>query len=247
MKLLRILSAAAVVALVAGSPGGPALAETPVLAPFPPPGGVSYAGVGTAIGSGGRTWEYEDFVSSAYGDLYYTIGAYDGPGYKPGQPSLSFNNGVNPMAFNASLSSLASGIAYFSGNTTVNTASGSQTIYTRFKLTVTDSSDSPLSLIDPMTVGLPSSVGAVLQVLGDFKANWQFLASTTLNGSYVSAKSLYDSLRTSPETLALRSDAGGMFYSTSPVPEPEAYGLALAGAFVLFLARRRRGQWADVG
>lgn len=240
-KPLRALVAIAwVIAATAGGPT-PAMAETPSLAPYPPPGGVTAPWSGVPRASGGRTITYQDFDPSAYSDLYYAVGGYPSNNFDPGRPGLSFNNSAaDLLSFNAGLSNLSAGIAVFSGQTLLNTIYGSVPIYTRFQLVVTDTTNAALALIDPTTVSIPGVAGAVLKVTSDFKANWQFLAS--LNGtSYQSAQSLYDNYPYKPAgQQSLRSDIGGAFYYTSPVPEPEGYGLALAGMAVVGVVMRRR-------
>lgn len=224
-------------------------AAVPTFAGYPAPGGNSASAAGSPpIVAGGRTWTYSGFTPSAYGDLYYGVGqnfvSAVPPGteaqFNPGHPSISFNNTPNQvLSFNAGLSNLASGIAIFTGQSTVNTTSGAQTVFTRFRLATTDTANNAIALIDPTTVGLSAALGGILHVTSDFKANWQFLASLSSGSGYQSAQSLYDSLQTI-QGSALASSISGGFYATAPVPEPQGYLLAIASLGVLGVFARRR-------
>jgi len=210
---------------------GIAQAEVPSYAGFPPPGGVTYSGSGSATSAGGRTWSYSDFNPTAYGDLFYTVTT----------PILSFqNSATDTLSFNAGLSDLASGLAVWTGATQVQLSNYSwQTIYTEFKLTVKDFGNIPLALTSGSSVGL-LGLGAVLDVNGNFKATFEFLASTTNGSGYQAARTLYDGLSrlTSGQ---LSSSAGGAFYATAPVPEPETYAMFAVGLGLLgFMSRRRK-------
>lgn len=133
--------------------------------PNPPPGGDTVTGsIGQAIGSGGKTWNYTGFNTSAYGSLYYGIDL--------ATFSIQLSTGAGPdMSFDSTDSNLATGLLVFSGS-----ALGDGT---RFVLHVTDSSSNPLALTSASSLGLPGSDGAALIVTpalaaARFNANWQF-------------------------------------------------------------------------
>ena len=207
-------------------------AEVPSLTGWPPPGGVSYSGSGSPITSGGLTWSYSGFDSSAYGDLYYTLS----------QPVLSYRGSYgDTLSYNAGASGLAAGTAVWSGWTQVLDTSGIwRTFETRAVLTITDFSGNALSLIEAGHVGLPSTVGALLDVNGSFKANWQFLARSSQGGSWQAAGFLYDTT-SKLYSNQLSSSIGSAWYATAPVPEPEVYGMLCVGLLMIGrIARRRR-------
>jgi len=224
---------------------GVSAAAAPTYVGYPAPGGNSVSGSGAgAIYAGGKTWTYSAFDPNAYGDLYYGIGQVSGSTesiFNPGHPALTFNsNTTDSLYFNGGFSNLAAGYAVFSGISTVYTVYGPQAVSTLFTLKVTDTSGNAIALIDPATVGLSSALGGVLHVTGDYKANWQFVASLNpFNSPYVAARTLYDSLQTVTPS-ALNSSVAGAFYATAPVPEPEAYALALASLAVIGVFSRRR-------
>ena len=146
-----------------------ALAATPILSPYPAPGGNTASGVGTATVSGGRTWTLGGFNSSMYDKLYYGVGDYPAGGFSAAGPSLTMDGSTDVLSFNSGQSNLAGGIAVWTGSTTFMTYNyGNVITPTRFTLKVTDLSGSALALTDASTIaGLPVSLGAVLDVQSD--------------------------------------------------------------------------------
>lgn len=225
---------------------GTAVAAVPTLAPYPAPGGntVSSSGAGPATGTG-LTWTFGGFNSTAYDKLYYTVGNYvTWPTFDPTGATLTMDSSTDQLTFNAGLSNLAAGIAVWSGSTAVsyncNVGCVTAAVGTRFTLTVTDTSNNALSLISPSSTGLGFS-GALLDVQGDFKANWLFTAENP-NAEYAWQPSLtmFDSLPYSNAGYLHRSNVGGAFYYTPSVPEPSSWAMMAAGLAVLaWLARRR--------
>lgn len=228
-----------------------ALADTPAFVTSVP-GGVTFNNLGTPapITTGGRTWEVTPTDPTQYGDLYYGIGGYFSGSFDPGHPGLKTNNtaGMDTLSFNAGLSNLAAGTAVFSGSSTLYTTSGTVPVYTRFVLTVTDTLGAPLALTDPATLGLPSTLGGVLDVNSAFRANWQFLASNSSGSGFQAAQTFFDAYpNKNPAFEQLRSDVGGGFYATSPVPEAPAPMMLAAGLLMLGAAVRRRMPAAHPG
>lgn len=226
--------------------GSQALASPAVLSsptPYLAPGGTTYSGSGSATAAGGRTWTVSGFDNSAYDHLYYAVGDYT-PSFDPAGPSLTFDGSRDVMSFNSSLSALASGLAVWTGSTSLFTYNfGWLPVSTRFTLTVTDLANAPLSLIGAGSVsGLPASLGAVLDVPGSFKANWRFEADAPYDAyGFRPSLALYDDpVYLTSSSYRHASSVGGAFYYTAPVPEPETYSLMLAGLGLLGLIAKRR-------
>jgi len=228
-----------------------ALASAPMPAPWPAPGGNTASGTGISPAhAGGKTWTLGGFNDNAYSDLYYGIGDYPAPSYafNPAGPSLTMDGSRDVLSFNAAQSDLENGKAVWTGTTNFVTYNfGNQVIPTRFTLTITDLSNNTLALTAASSiVGLPSSLGAVLDVQSGFNANWLFEAdgpsgSDDFRPSLVmyDDKALYQTY-TYPQ-YEHRSSVGGAFYYTAPIPEPETYALMLAGLGLVGWAARRRG------
>jgi len=221
-----------------------ALADTPAFVASVP-GGVTFNNLGTPspITAGGRTWEVTPADPSQYGDLYYGIGGYFSGSFDPGHPGLKTSNtaGMDTLSFNAGLSNLALGTAVFSGSSTLYTTSGAVPVTTRFVLTVTDTLGAPLALTDPTTLGLSSALGGVLDVNSAFRANWQFLVSTSSTSGFQAAQTFFNNYPNKNTAFEqLRSDVGGGFYATAPVPEAPAPMMLAAGLLVLGAVVRRR-------
>lgn len=161
-----------------GSAAAAVFAPPPVLAPYPAPGGNSASYVGEPINVGGRVWSLGGFDPSAYAKLYYGVGDYTPafPDFVPGVPKLTMDGTTDALAFDASISNLAQGVAGWSGTTQVVLYTGAPTVYTRFVLAVTDAAGNPLALMDPLPLGMPAALGGVLDVGGAYKAQWQFEA-----------------------------------------------------------------------
>ena len=236
-KVLR--GVIATVVLTSSVVSNAAFAVTPSFVGYPAPGGTTASGSGSGtIATGGKTWSYSGFNPSAYGDLYYTIGSYT-TGFNLGAPILSADGTNQALIFNAGLSSLLGGVAVWTGSTTVPGYGG---VLTEFKLTITDSSNNAIALLDPTTIGLPSSAGAVLNVTGNFKATWEFLISSNGGVSYSAAGPAYDLLPYKSPSNTLASNVGGAFYATAPVPEADTYAMMMAGLALVGVAARRRKQ-----
>ena len=119
--------------------------------------------------------------------------------------------------------------------------------YGRFSLRVTDLGGTPLALTAASTIaGVDNSLGAVLDVQGAFKANWQFESEgRNVSGSLIPlgpALTVFDQSATVGDQLF--TSVGGGFYSTAPttdpVPEPASIMLVLAGAGGALVRRRKR-------
>lgn len=224
-----------------GTTAAAALAAPPVLAPYPAPGGNSASYVGEPISPGGRTWSLGGFDPGAYAKLYYGIGDYAPayPDFVPGVPKLTMDGTTDALAFDASISNLANGVAGWSGTTQVVLYTGAPTVYTRFLLVVTDSTGNPLPLTDPLPLGMPAALGGVLDVGGAYRALWEFEASWSAGGGFTAAGTFFDGVSMKVPGYRLESSVGGAFYSV-PVPEPGTVALMLAGLGVLGLKRKLR-------
>jgi len=88
----------------------------------------------------------------------------------------------------------------------------------------------------------------VLDVNSAFRANRQFLASTSSTSGFQAAQTFFDnSPNRNPAFEQLRSDVGGGFYATAPVPEAPAPMMLAAGLLVLGAVVRRRMPGAQAG
>lgn len=241
IRTTPLARAAAALVLIAGL-ATTARAASPDLVGYPAPGGNSaavVAGSNPASGSG-LTWAYGGFDPSAYADLFYGVGNWVGGSFVPGWPTLTFDGTPDVLLYDAAASALASGQAVFSGTSIVYTLGGPRIAFTRFTLTVTDAGGNPLALTPAASAGLPSELGGVLDVAGDYRANWRFDASFTNGAGYTAANSFFDSVVGKTVGYSVQSSVGGAFYAV-PVPEPRAAALWLGGLAALgWMARRRR-------
>lgn len=177
---------------------------------FPPPGGVEFVAFGESAGDeGGITFalfEHDPDVIAA--GLYYGKNselpvqlAMDGEIDSPGE-SLSFE-GIDGNQ------------AVWIGESTVLIADGGgytpQPIDTRFTMTMMDSDDVPIDMIDPLSVdpAFPANVGAVIQVTGAFQTTWRFEAFW--NGTWQAVNPLFDSLETDPDSGVVASFNSGYY------------------------------------
>jgi len=131
----------------------------------------------------------------------------------------------------------------------VNTSNGSisyPTVPTEFILTVTDTSGTPLALTPAASLGLPSNVGGVLHVQGDYHVNLLFEGQNPSTSTFQPAKEMYNSFNHPNDgTSNYNSSFSGGFYSTPPsaAPEPRQFctlGLIAIGLGSLLLRARKQ-------
>lgn len=196
---------------------------------FPPPGGVTYSSTGSSpdeAHAGGLTWHFSAFDPAAYDELYYSV-KWLGLG----------ENSADPMTFDAGASNLANGVSVWTNTFDFyNAQTGiTQTVNGAFTLTVTDALDNPLALTDAASIGEDGNLGGMLNVAGDFNANWLF----TINGT--AALDWYDSQPNGPANHLWTSVGGSFFYSeVSQVPLPAAAWLFGSAVLGLGVVGRRR-------
>lgn len=210
-----------------------ALSTTLVGPVYPPPGGVTFSSNGVNAVDTGRVGTYSNFDLTASNALYFGLSpiglAMDGAINSPGET----------LTYSSALSDLLNGIAVFTGTTTVNSFGVDQTVYDRFTATFTDLSNNPLSIATNPDV----SGGAfpVLTVLGSYKVGQGFTASSSLNGSYISASSYFSNAHAPSTPGLLKSSISGGFYyePVAAVPEPGTWALMLLGFMGMGAAVRR--------
>ncbi len=217
------------------------LEAAPIGPVYPPPGGVTFSGSGTAGQTGGRTNFYTNMNPVSYDELYWTFYSIANP-YHSSQGSSTGN--MTFSDYNAS-----TGIATWNStaNITWDTISGIQSIPTKLVVQLqphTGLNSGPLGSgwlvpVTATTAGIGSlpanwtlaDVAAVPQATNNFQAWYQFQT-----GSGIPLLSYYDS---SSSTFGgeVRTGVSGGFYST--VPEPTAFMLLAVGAASLIFQRRR--------
>jgi hypothetical protein len=227
-RIKRILSCAIVLVAITGLYGVGSASVSLYDPTWEAPGG--YLQVPSGISSahtGGKTWNYSNFDSTAYAALYYVIGDYD---YDPGPPEVwTFNpagpsigtsiNGMTRLHYDSSASNLSEGKVVWTSPIDIYDAatSSNQTYDARFTLSVYDGSGNPVSLIDASTLtGMDARVGGTHQIQGDFIANWLFELSNPGIANWNAAVPFFDGLNTDPSD-SLQSSVTRAFYYT-PVP-----------------------------
>ncbi|MFQ5526154.1 MAG: GEVED domain-containing protein [Thermoanaerobaculia bacterium] len=205
--------------------GGVTTAEL-ILAPYPAPGGNSYSNDGGHAGrAGALESQYTGFDLSASEKLYFAMGQWS-PSFIPDGPECDMDGTPDTLTFDSGSSNLGSGIAVWTGSTTLTWVSGGgyvdTVIDTRFTQTVTDLADSPLALTAAATIPeMPTAVGGVLEVAGGFKSIWFLEARAPDTGLFEPAHDMFDRLNTQGQ---IHYNVGGGFYYTiidcGDVPDP---------------------------
>jgi hypothetical protein len=173
---------------------------------YPAPGGNGFSASGSSSADpGGKTLAYSGFNTSAFSSLYW--------GADSGFPPVSgVDNNFTTMTF----SHYSGNTAVWTGLSSYNPGTGPVPVNTELDISIVAGS---VSWISAAGVGLPSSIGAVIDdsAGANYSVNLQFLA----NGQ---------PLNTFPHELNSSSDFSGAFYYAAPVPEPTTM---VAGALLL--------------
>lgn len=220
---------------------------------YPAPGGTTFtAGSGDTGKVGGKTNSYSGFNSSSYSDLYWGLDDTT-------DPSLSFSitggetggtpySGSEFMTYSPGLSNFATGTVVWTGSSVLEDINGSPpnpTVPTEFILNVTDNANNPLALTSASSLGLPSKVGGVLHVVGDYKVNLQFEGAYPTS-TYQPALTMFNSYHhpNDPTSHYDSSFSGGFYYTPpSAAPEPGQFctlGLVAIGLGSLLLRARKQ-------
>jgi hypothetical protein len=222
------LAGLALVACAIGCTTAQAATMGPV---YPPPGGVTFSGAGSAGGPGGRTNSYSAFDVTGLSGLYWGADSSN-------LPAAGLNGTLSPMTFvgvsgNQATWSVAS--SWFNPTTTVTSL---ETIL----LTISIAGLGANPWIDATTVGLASSIGWIVDnSLGqNFSANLAFTVPTEFGLALNSLQQL-TSCGGNP---CARSSFAGAFYYINAVPEPGTLALAGLGLLGIGFIRRRSGQAA---
>jgi len=199
------------VALITGLAGSVAQASTLVGPVYPAPGGNNFSSSGTDAGdAGGVNWSYSGFNTGAFTQLYWGPSSGDAvqAGLDGSLHNLTFAGYNSSTQAEWSASPLSDG---FGNPHSVE-----------FLLTI---ESGPVSFVDPTSVGLSSSLGALINDSSgaSYTVNLQFLADgiTPINA-----------LEQPPGgDLTVLSFNGGFYYAPGPTP-----GAGLASLVFLLLA-----------
>jgi hypothetical protein len=236
MRAARFIAFAA--AALGGTASSIALADTVTYWGYPTggaPGGSTTAHISGsgAINAGGTTTEYSGFNSSAYTSLYWVIDTVAGAPYL-GQSTS------DTLAFDASRSSLSTGVLAFDGSYSLQLdAGGTASYFGELLVTVTNTSGNPLSLDSPsLHTGMAAADGGAVNVTGPYEVNFQFLMGPN-SSSLEAASTFFNGEHASQSGQLLSSFSGGFYYT--PVPIPASAWLFLSGFLGLgALGYRRR-------
>ena len=214
--VLAFLLTAAVGASASAVPIGPS---------YPAPGGNAYLDNGVNPGDGLANWAYSGFNTAAFVDLYFGL---DQTTYRPTGAGL--DGSIHAMSFVSAVGQTATWSVispYVSPGGTGDPPSGNYPI----ELRVTANGLGANPWFDPTTVGLPASLGAIVDNSAglNFDIDLEFVAD--MGSGFVPLNSVPGS--GGHTTLSV---AEGFFYT---VPEPATGILFLVGAGVALLPRRR--------
>jgi len=208
---------------------------------YPAVGGVSWVGAGSPGSGTGATWTYSSFDFSAFDQLWYGFNASILP-----EPLVSMNNNSGwaasaNLSFSSIDSSLASGIAVWTGASDFTTVTPAAT--TSIPVRFTASLQGPgatqfvlsntLLTIDPT---FDTSQSVVTEVIGDFSVN--FLAEGFYGGTWTPINDLFDGQDTASGDQTNANFSTG-FYSTAATAVPEPSSALMLGLTCLTLTFRR--------
>jgi Ca2+-binding RTX toxin-like protein len=168
---------------------------------YPAPGGTTFSGSGSGGNTGGRTATYSGFDTSQYEQLWWG----------PANPGAATDGSINSPSEQMTLQSFSGLVATWTGQTTAQTTSGTQTIYTKYVATIISGATGWVSAASAGITGGPEVVALINA--GTFQMKHEFLGSTTLNGTYQPLNELYNSLPkpSPPPAGQVQTSVSGVF------------------------------------
>jgi hypothetical protein len=189
---------------------------------YPAPGNDTFSSTGTSSGdAGGKTFNYSNFDDSAFMDLYW------GPD-ETSLPAATLDGTLHTMTYSSTTGTTSywdTTSSYFNPTTSVTSI---QTIW--LAIDITGLGATPW--ITATSVGLPSSVGAVVDdsTGAAFSANLLFSVGATPGITPINNLQQSSTAGCPPNNCRTQTSFSGAFYFTDPVTVPEPGSLALIGA-----------------
>lgn len=135
----------------------------------------------------------------------------------------SVYDGLENMILNQVETDLSTGVVIWVGETVLPLADGSsESLLSKFIMTVVDISDSPLELIDPVSIGLPVETGGAVLITDNamtFKVRMEMLVSDDGGVSYTPHLDYYDSASTPEHVESAYSTYNYGFYWENDPPK----------------------------
>ena len=198
--------------------------------------------------AGGLAWTASFSDLNLFDVLVYSLGDYENGSFVVTGPSLSIDSSpsTNNLAFSGPNSDLSNGVVVWRGNESITwhngTAFQTSAIQTQFTLSVEDTTGNSISLVSPEDFNLPTALGGVFEVTGDFRVNYLFEIQNPSSGyTFGPSLTVFDALDTQPGQSLYSSVTSGLYYEeASNVDAPSAPLLMGIGGLMLWRLRRTR-------
>lgn len=225
---------------------------------YPPAGGVTFSGSGSAGDPGGRTNTYSAIDESLFDALFF--GAQDSNAVGAALDGV-IDTASEVLDLNLSSLNVVNGVgsAEWDGQSTAATAFGPQLADIRFVMTITDTLGARPTLVNSASVaGMPTpgnfALVDVLQIPGlsgtngDYLVNLSFQARNAgTTNAFQPINSYFNSLSTGfcAGGCVRTSFTGGFYEQVAAVPEPASLACLGLGLVALAFTRRGKGKGRD--
>ena len=178
---------------------------------FPAPGGSTFIGTGSTLTAGGQTRTYGGLDFTDYSHIWWGLANI----------GVATDGSIDSASETLTFSGISNGglTATYIGQSTINGALYAGSVFTKLVVTIDGMQSGNAtwgSAAASMLTGGAVEVADISGISGQLVVNVQYLASSTLNGTYTALRDFYDAANTG--TASLVTSSSGQFFAQVDSP-----------------------------